>query len=305
LGRLLRDFEVRWQDVERRERLPPALPEPRVNNNTESHSMLSSFKLPLRFDPEPLRRDLELIALDAWTPHFNTGYYEGDWSGIALRSVGGVESQLYPDPSATFADTTILAACPNIRNVLAAFDCPLESVRLLRLGPCSTIKEHTDLNLSFEDGTLRVHIPVATNEKVDFYVNYEKLVMAPGEAWYINFNLPHRVDNRGNTDRIHLVLDCVVNEWLSEIIPPEARRQTDAQPVFVEQTEETKASLERFRQLVLEDASLLEKLRQVRNKRAFVALAQHLGRERGFIFAAADVEDALREARRTWIERWI
>lgn len=267
--------------------------------------MLTSFKLPLRFDPEPLKYDLDCIAPDAWVPHFNAGYYEGDWSGVALRAVGGVETQLYPDPSATFADTAILAACPNIQNVLAAFDCPLESVRLLKLGPRSAIKEHTDLNLSFEDGTLRVHIPVATNEKVDFYVNNEKLVMTPGEAWYINFNLPHRVDNRGNTDRIHLVLDCVVNQWMGEIIPPEARHQIDIQHVFVEQSEETKASLERFRQLVLDDASLFEKLGQAWNKRAFVALAQRLGRERGFIFAAADVEDALREARRTWLERWI
>ena len=159
--------------------------------------MLISFKLPFSFDPEPMRRDLGQVAPSAWVPHFNTGYYEGDWSGIALRSVGGAESQLYPDPSAEFADTPVLAECPNIKNALAAFDCPLESVRLLKLGPGSIIREHTDLNLSFEDGSMRVHIPLATNEKVDFYVNYEKLVMNPGEAWYINFNLPHKVVNKG------------------------------------------------------------------------------------------------------------
>ena len=267
--------------------------------------MLTSFKLPLRFDPELLRSDIDRIAPDAWVPHFNRAYYEGDWSGVALRAVGGNETQLYPDPSATFADTAVLAACPNIQNVLAAFDCPLESVRLLRLGPRSTIKEHTDLNLSFEDGTLRVHIPVATNEKVDFYVDNEKLMMTPGEAWYINFNLPHRVDNRGDTDRIHLVLDCVVNQWLGALIPPEALRRDQVQPLFVEQSEDTKASFERFCHMVLDDAGLFEKLRQARNKRALITLAQRLGRERGCEFAAADVEEALKEARRTWLERWI
>ncbi len=268
-------------------------------------SMLISFKLPFSFDPEPLRHDLDLITPLAWVPHFNTGYYEGDWSGIALRSVGGAESQLYPDPSAKFADTPVLAECPNIQNVLASFDCALESVRLLKLGPGSIIREHTDLNLSFEDGTLRVHIPLATNEKVDFYVNNEKLVMNPGEAWYINFNLPHRVVNGGETDRIHLVLDCVVNEWLSAVIPPEARRQYDSQINAVEQTEESRASLEHFRKVVLDDEDLLDRLRQSWNKKAFVALAVDLGRERGFNFTAGDVEEALREARRTWLERWI
>jgi hypothetical protein len=267
--------------------------------------MLTSYKLPLRFDPELLRRDLERITPDSWIPHFNTGYYEGDWSGVALRAVGGAETELYPDPWAAFADTAILAACPNIQNVLAAFDCPLESVRLLRLGPHSTIKEHTDLKLSFEDGTLRVHIPVATNEEVDFYVNDEKLVMTPGEVWYVNFNLPHRVDNRGDTDRIHLVLDCVVNQWLGALIPPEARGRDAAQPEPVERSEETRASLERFLQLALDDNSLLERLRRTQNKRLFIALAQQMGRDRGCIFAAADVEEALKEARRTWLERWI
>ena len=267
--------------------------------------MLISFKLPFNFDPEPLRRDLELIAPSEWVPHFNTGYYDGDWSGVALRSVGGAQSQLYPDPSARFADTPVLAECLNIQKALAAFDCPLESVRLLKLGAGSTIREHTDLNLSFEDGTMRVHIPLTTNEKVDFYVNNEKLMMNPGEAWYINFNLPHRVNNKGQTDRIHLVLDCVVNEWLNAVIPPEARKQYDAQPMVVEQSEETKASLERFRQIVLDDASLLDRLRQTWNRRAFITLAVQLGRERGCDFTAADVEDALREARRVWLERWI
>ncbi|HEX5735342.1 MAG TPA: aspartyl/asparaginyl beta-hydroxylase domain-containing protein [Blastocatellia bacterium] len=267
--------------------------------------MLISFKLPFCFDPEPMRRDLGQIAPSAWVPHFNTGYYEGDWSGIALRSVGGAESQLYPDPLAEFADTAVLAGCPNIQNALAAFDCPLESVRLLRLGPGSVIREHTDLNLSFEDGTMRVHIPLATNEKVDFCVNYEKLVMIPGEAWYINFNLPHSVVNRGDTDRIHLVLDCVVNEWLSAVIPPEARRQYDDRIIDAEQTEETRASFDSFRRIVLDDESLLDKLRRRTNKRAFVTLAVHMGREQGFSFTPGDVEDALREGRRAWLERWI
>jgi hypothetical protein len=97
----------------------------------------------------------------------------------------------------------------------------------------------------------------------------------------------------------------VVNQWLRTLIPPEVRHLADYKQAFVEQTEETKASFERFRQLVLDDASLFEKLGQMRNKRAFITLTQQLGRERGCIFAAADVEDALRLARQTWLERWI
>ena len=38
------------------------------------------------------------------------------------------------------------------------------------------------------------------------------LPMGEGECWYINFNLPHRIHNRGTTDRVHLVIDCVLND---------------------------------------------------------------------------------------------
>jgi hypothetical protein len=71
----------------------------------------------MRFDAPALLADSLGPAADDWVPHFNTGYYEGDWSGAALRSVGGVASQLYPDPTAqeAYADTPLLARCPRSR----------------------------------------------------------------------------------------------------------------------------------------------------------------------------------------------
>ena len=36
--------------------------------------------------------------------------------------------------------------------------------------------------------------------------------MKAGECWYINFDLPHRINNFGSTDRVHLVMDIVVND---------------------------------------------------------------------------------------------
>jgi hypothetical protein len=39
--------------------------------------------------------------------------------------------------------------------------------------------------------------------------------MKPGEAWYLRLSDPHAVANRGSSDRVHLVLDLVVNDWLT------------------------------------------------------------------------------------------
>jgi hypothetical protein len=185
--------------------------------------MLKSYKLPLDFDRDRLKADLARFQPEEWIPHFNTRYYEGDWSGIALRSVGGRAGQLYPDPSATddFADTPLLARCPYYQEVLAGFHCPLTSARLLKLAAGSSIREHKDHKLGFEDGEMRIHIPVETNLNVAFFLAGEQVVMQEGEAWYLDLNLPHRVENRSETDRIHLVIDCVVDDWARGLFPPE------------------------------------------------------------------------------------
>jgi hypothetical protein len=64
-------------------------------------------------------------------------------------------------------------------------------------------------------------------------------------------------------------------------------------------------NLERFRQLVLADRSLFDQLRQTAGLDAFVALAVRLGRERDCVFTEEEVRAALRECRRSWLERWI
>src|SRR5690606_20594273 len=63
----------------------------------------------------------------------------------------------------------------------------------------------------------RIHIPITTNSEVHFFINSEEVKMLAGECWYGNFNLPHRVRNVGKTDRIHLVMDCLRNDWFDAI----------------------------------------------------------------------------------------
>jgi hypothetical protein len=38
-----------------------------------------------------------------------------------------------------------------------------------------------------------------------------------GECWYMNFNLPHSIHNKSNSDRVHLVIDAVVNDWVQQL----------------------------------------------------------------------------------------
>lgn len=182
--------------------------------------VLKYCKFPLLFDPSMLKRDLAAIRTADWTPHFNQQYYEGDWSGVSFRSVGGRTDSIYPDPAADepYLDTAMLERAPYIREVLAQIECEKESVRFLRLAAGAKIKEHKDYFIGIKDGTVRLHLPVITNPLIEFYLDNERVEMKEGELWYLDFSLMHRVENNSDQDRIHLVLDCKVNEWLLEII---------------------------------------------------------------------------------------
>jgi aspartyl/asparaginyl beta-hydroxylase (cupin superfamily) len=135
-----------------------------------------------------------------------------------LRSLGGQPDETLPfalgGAPAIYAATPLLAHCPGIERFLSSLACPVLSARLLNLRPGSVIKSHRDAELAFEHGEARLHVPIFTNPDVEFYIDEQRLAMLPGTCWYINANLPHRVANRGACDRIHLVIDCVVDEWL-------------------------------------------------------------------------------------------
>lgn len=178
------------------------------------------LRLPFAFDADLLRADLGAIIGAEWVDHLVRQNYEGDWDVLPLRFTAGATHpvmQIYADPTATlFEDGPLLARTRYFRAVLAQFHCPLQSVRLMRLAPGSVIKEHSDHDLAAEWGAARIHIPITTNPEVEFLLNRQPIVMEPGSAWYLRLADPHAVANRGTTDRVHLVIDCVTNAWLTQ-----------------------------------------------------------------------------------------
>ncbi len=183
-------------------------------------SYADRIRLPLAFDADLLRADLDRLAGDTWMEHLVRQNYDGDWSVLPLRGVQGAKhpvQMIYADPTATaFADGPLLDRAPYLRRVLARFRCPLQTARLMRLTPGSTIKTHRDHDLAAEQGMARIHVPITTNADVAFLLNGVAVTMMPGSAWYLRLSDPHSVANRGPTDRVHLVIDCVVDAWLTE-----------------------------------------------------------------------------------------
>ncbi|RYZ19341.1 MAG: aspartyl/asparaginyl beta-hydroxylase domain-containing protein, partial [Chitinophagaceae bacterium] len=142
--------------------------------------------------------------------------YSGSWTSISLRSATGNATDIYAHSSGCFSDTDLLKKCGYFGKVLNQIKCEKESVRLLCLAPGSEIKEHTDRELGYGFGNFRLHIPIKTDENVQFRVGGEDIRMNAGECWYANFHLPHSVQHNGTENRIHLVIDCLRNAWTDD-----------------------------------------------------------------------------------------
>ena len=94
----------------------------RPPTRSSSRAELHPSAAPLRCGP--LRADIEHAPAEDWIPHFNTSYYEGNWSGVALRSIGGVSGTIYPTRTLpALGGPEILARCPALAAAVDAFDC--------------------------------------------------------------------------------------------------------------------------------------------------------------------------------------
>jgi hypothetical protein len=181
--------------------------------------MIKYLQLPFQFDVAAMQAEVKALTQAEWPLHYQTKHYDGEWSALALRSIdGSVENILIsPLDNAPYKDTELLQRSPYLQTVLQTIQCPLLAVRLQKLGAGAIIKEHTDGGLCVEEGLLRLHIPVVTNDEVELLLEGEQMKIKEGECWYMNFNLPHSLNNRSAVDRIHLVIDAVVNEWVTEL----------------------------------------------------------------------------------------
>jgi hypothetical protein len=180
------------------------------------------LRLTLAFDPARLAADLAALETAEWTRHFVRDNYEGDWSVVPLRAPVGETHPIRmigAGPSDKgWHDTPLLGLCPYFAELLAGFRCPINSARLMRLGPGSVIREHCDPYLAAEEGFARLHVPVQTSAEVEFRLAGTPVVMEAGSCWYLRLTEPHSAHNRGREARIHLVFDAVMNDWLAELL---------------------------------------------------------------------------------------
>lgn len=183
------------------------------------------IKLPMSFETNKMLAEFEELKL----AHFE--YYDV----ISLRGPAHLidPSRPFPPPADDYADgswtewldSPYLTRSEYLKSIVDYFraNTKVTLVRLLRLAPKALVAEHTDptLGLEIHKSVIRLTIPIVKSTEVDFYLNNEIVPMKPGECWYMRLTDPHRINNRGETERINLTIDMIPNEWVVNMIENE------------------------------------------------------------------------------------
>ncbi len=158
------------------------------------------YRLPVRFDVERLRQEVEALPADAWSTH--PSEYEGN-TAARLITVGGAQNDL---TAGEMLPTPALLASPYLQQVLASFGTVWSRSRLMRISGGGSVPAHSDMNHHWFT-RVRVHIPVITRPEVRFHCGDQSVHMAAGEAWIFDNWRQHKVLNPASDARIHLVAD--------------------------------------------------------------------------------------------------
>lgn len=83
----------------------------------------------------------------------------------------------------------------------------------VKLPAGENVELHVD-KMNYLGVVRRHHIAIQTNDQVLFFVNNEEKNMKVGDCWEINNSKEHAVQNLGQTDRIHLMIDIMPNQFI-------------------------------------------------------------------------------------------
>ena len=189
----------------------------------------ASRKLRLEFDGPRLAEDLDRALNDEWIAHpygeLGGTFQKGVYYVAVLLTEGGAKENITPGlpPSqeareAPIRPTPLLERCPYFQEVLGRFECDFNIARLLSMEPGLLLKKHVDRVRSRSYQLARLHIPIVTNPRARLFAHGKWIQPQVGECWYLDSGLPHLVRNDGTARRVHLVLDCVVNDFVNDLV---------------------------------------------------------------------------------------
>ena len=168
-------------------------------------------------DPKPLADAIAALGEDVWFENISRqqmyDMHRNTQSLPLLYDEDGRHTDPTPWPRWAAFEPLLAPALDAIRKANPAVpggkDGYFIRIMAARLNPNSAIVPHRDGGDTLMR-THRNHLPLMTNEQVEFEVAREVRYLAPGEIWEINNMRVHTVRNQSAQPRVHMIIDYVV-----------------------------------------------------------------------------------------------
>lgn len=196
----------------------------------------------------------EIGSIDLpWTENYSE-YQSGGWKTLALYNGNG-DSQSNDLEDGPVMPTEVARRLPRLRELIEPSGGSLMWARLLRLDPGACLWEHTDYGAANlrRDRRVRLHLPLVTNPRAVLVFPSHTVHMRAGHWWKLSPDEErHGACNFGDQPRLHVILDCYLDEPLGRRL-----RNESLDPACVEEKPELSSS--RLERLALEADALLER----------------------------------------------
>ena len=194
------------------------------------------MRLPIRVDSQRLLTEVRQIPDSAWGTRGGRIGVHRVAEAIFLRGFAPAAGDL------PIEDQPILSSLPYIQLIITEMIAapPLRCL-LARLPPGGIIRTHRD-RAPYFGKSLRVHVPVETNESVTMVCAGWCYHLACGEVWVLNNSAEHAVWNsHASQARTHLICDFLPSDGLIELLRRGERHLGARRPEIEQQTRAVEA----------------------------------------------------------------
>lgn len=148
--------------------------------------------------------------------------------------------------------TAIMEKMPITKKLFEELGLEYFAIRIAKAVPDAFLWEHRDYIELGEEEKLRLHIPLVTNADANIQFSECSVHMAAGNIWKLDPTVSHAIANKGDTDRIHLILDCYLNDKLKAMIAKEMLDDENVAPLPAFSAEDSKRVFEMAGKLLRE-----------------------------------------------------
>lgn len=162
----------------------------------------------------------EVANLDTQWTNVYSDYHTGGWQTLSLLNRTSKPTDTIIEDCEP-VETSLLKQMPETHALLRGLDFRYMWARLARLEVSAFMHEHRDYQELKNVRRLRLHIPVITNPFSSIVIDRTRIHLALGYIWKLNPIHRHAAANFGKEPRIHIILDCYVDEALEALVSGE------------------------------------------------------------------------------------